>query len=72
MVGVRRDALADRDSFEYQYGGILCDGAGGAIPDFVLEAVGPTRKLTFKLHIPLTEMVKTLACDIDDTVDKII
>lgn len=69
MVSARRHAVDQRDSFVYAYEPDICESE---LSPLILNKLSPSMVLTFKLHVPFANLIKTMTCDALDSPKTII
>ena len=69
MVRVRQAAMKQREPFLYTLDPEL---ASGPVPLTISNKLIPSNKITFRLHVTYSEMVKTLTCQMDETPEQVI
>ena len=59
LIRVRQDATRYRDPFEYTF---QPDIDTSAVTDYLREKIGPSGRLTIRLHLTFADVVKTISC----------
>ncbi|KAI3637772.1 hypothetical protein MIR68_004421 [Amoeboaphelidium protococcarum] len=66
MVGVRQQIIEQRDLKSFMYGPEIVDSPGDDVDNVMLYDLTNYDKITFRLHVPHSDMRKTLTCSLDE------